>query len=139
MDNRDYHVTLKGLFFDADGRVLLVQEETGVWDLPGGRIEHGENFHGTLARECREEMGLDCHILDDHPRWAWSALDRDGRWKVVLCFRITLPHLNFAPSEECINVAFFDASAFDAHTVVPQTQPLRELLEAQAAPGRTGR
>lgn len=135
MDNRDYHVTIKGLYFDAHGRVLLVQEETGVWDLPGGRIEHGEDFHGTLARECREEMGLDCHILDRHPYWAWSALDRNGLWKVVLCFRITLPHLDFTPSDECVNVGFFDADSFDVHEVVPQTLPLRALLDAANAPG----
>lgn len=128
MDNRNYHVTIKGLYFDPQKRVLLVQEETGAWDLPGGRIEHGEDFHGTLLRECREEMGLDCNILDRQPYLAWSALDRDGIWKVVLCFRITLPHLDFTPSDECVNVAFFDADAFDRYDVVPQTKPLRQLL-----------
>jgi 8-oxo-dGTP diphosphatase len=133
MDSRDYHVTIKGLFFDEQGRVMLVQEDSGVWDLPGGRIEHGEDFHGTLSRECQEEMGLDCRILDQHPYWAWSALDRDGLWKVVLCFRITLPHLNFTPSDECVSVGFFDANRFGAHEVVPQTLPLRALLEGRAA------
>lgn len=133
MDNRDYHVTIKGLFFDEQGRVLLVQEDSGVWDLPGGRIEHGEDFHDTLTRECREEMGLDCRILDRQPYWAWPALDRDGIWKIVLCFRITLPHLNFTPSGECVDIGFFDAARFETHKIVPQTLPLRALLQARAA------
>lgn len=128
MDNRLYHVTIKGLFFDNQGRVLLVQENSGVWDLPGGRIEHGEDFHGTLSRECLEEMGINCHILDVSPYWAWPAMDRDGLWKVVLCFRITLPHLDFKPSDECVNIGFFDAATFGTIDVVPQTQPLRAYL-----------
>jgi 8-oxo-dGTP diphosphatase len=133
MDNRNYHVTIKGLYQDGSGRVLLVQEDSGVWDLPGGRIEHGEDFHGTLRRECMEEMGLECRILDRHPYWAWSALDRDGLWKVVLCFRIALPHLDFTPSEECVRLDFFDADSPAWGAVVPQTQPLRALLAEAAA------
>lgn len=128
MDNRNYHVTIKGLFFDKHGRVLLVQENTGVWDLPGGRIEHGEDFHGALGRECLEEMGIECQILDANPYWAWSARDRDEIWKVVLCFRITLPHLDIKPSDECVKAGFFDAAAFGSIDVVPQTLPLRAYL-----------
>lgn len=128
MDNRNYHVTIKGLFFDEQNRVMLVQEDSGVWDLPGGRIEHGENFHGTLKRECLEEMGIVCQILDVNPHWAWSAKDRDGLWKVVLCFRIVLPNLDFRTSDECVKVGFFDAATFGTIDVVPQTWPLLTYL-----------
>ena len=128
MDSLTYQVTIKGLYFDGSGRVLMVQEDSGVWDLPGGRIEHGEDFHGTLRRECLEEMGLESEILDRHPYWAWPAQDRDGSWKVVLCFRIALPHLDFTPSQECVNLDLFDADSMPWHAVVPQMQPLRALL-----------
>lgn len=128
MDKRWYHVTIKGLFFDENQRVLLVQEECGVWDLPGGRIEHGEDFHTTLQRECQEEMGIDCQILDASPYWAWSALDRDDIWKVVLCFRITLPHLDFTSSEECVALGFFDAASLNDINLVPQMRPLQDYL-----------
>ena len=30
-----------------------------VWDLPGGHVEDCEDDSGTLARECREELGVD--------------------------------------------------------------------------------
>ncbi len=130
MDERSYHVTIKGLCFDELGQVLLVQEDTGRWDLPGGRMEHGEDFHAALRRECREEMGIDCQILDEQPYWAWSALHDDGLWKVVLCFRIVLPHLDFTPSDECVAVGFVDADAFDDRTAVLQIHPLRRHLAA---------
>ena len=80
MDKQNYHVTIKGLFFDRQGRVMLVKESSGEWDLPGGRLEHGEDFHTALKRECQEEMGLDCRVLDAIPYWAWPAQDQDGVW-----------------------------------------------------------
>lgn len=132
LDNRDFHVTIKGLCFNSLGRLLLVQERDGVWDLPGGRLEHGEDFHTTLAREVREEMGLDCEILDDQPHWAWSALNRDNKWKVVLCFRIVLPHLNFTPSKECIACHYYSGAELAALTVAPQIQLLaKHLLQSE--------
>lgn len=132
MDKRDYHVTIKGVFFNAQAQVLLVQENSGKWDLPGGRLEHGEDFHTALHRECLEEMGIECGILDAHPHWAWSAQNDDGGWKVVLCFHITLPHLNFKASEECVQLAFFDATTFPKADVVLQIQPLGGYLSTVA-------
>jgi ADP-ribose pyrophosphatase YjhB (NUDIX family) len=41
-----------------DGRVLLVRED-GRWLLPGGEVEAGESHGEALARELREETGLD--------------------------------------------------------------------------------
>lgn len=131
MDRRNFHVTIKGLYFDKGGRILLVREPSGVWDLPGGRLEHGETFHATLKRECWEEMALECEVLDQAPHWAWSAWDRDELWKVVLCFRIRFPSLAFTPSDECVALDFFDASSFAAAPVVPQTRPLLGYLQMQ--------
>ena len=134
MDNRNYHVTIKGLFFDDRGRLLLIKEHDGVWDLPGGRLEHGEDFHTALKRECREEMGLVCEILDKTPYWAWSALDRDDKWKVVLCFRITLPRLDFTPSDECVACGFYDGAALRRLLLMPQMLPLAQLLTKPCTP-----
>jgi 8-oxo-dGTP pyrophosphatase MutT (NUDIX family) len=132
MDRRSYHVTIKGLVFDGAGRVLLVREATGGWDLPGGRIEHGETFHEALRRECREEMALECEILDESPHWAWTARDRDGLWKVVLCFRVRFETLAFTASDECVAIDFFDAQSFSDIPVVPQTRPLLRYLRSPA-------
>src|SRR3954466_5714965 len=45
-----------------DGKVLLsergIQPRRGLWDLPGGFLEEGEEPLDGLAREFREETGL---------------------------------------------------------------------------------
>jgi 8-oxo-dGTP diphosphatase len=47
---------------DARGRLLLIKRGhepgTGLWSLPGGRVEPGETDAEALVREMREETGL---------------------------------------------------------------------------------
>jgi 8-oxo-dGTP diphosphatase len=52
-----YPVSIKGVVIH-EGRVLLLLNERGEWDLPGGRPESGEDHRATLKREVREETGL---------------------------------------------------------------------------------
>jgi 8-oxo-dGTP pyrophosphatase MutT (NUDIX family) len=55
-----YEVSLKAFLVHA-GRAALVREsDTGLWELPGGRIDVGEEWldHGAvLQREIAEELG----------------------------------------------------------------------------------
>ncbi len=46
-----------------DGRVLLSQRKpgthlAGTWELPGGKVEPGEEPRAALARELEEELGI---------------------------------------------------------------------------------
>lgn len=47
------------LFFDEDGRVLLVRTTYGAgWDIPGGFLRPGETPTEAAAREISEELGI---------------------------------------------------------------------------------
>mmetsp|Transcript_68785 Transcript_68785/g.212749 ORF Transcript_68785/g.212749 Transcript_68785/m.212749 type:complete len:218 (+) Transcript_68785:3-656(+) len=46
-----------GCFAVRGGRLLVVQQRSGMWSLPGGTGEHGETPQRTAERETYEETG----------------------------------------------------------------------------------
>ena len=54
-------ISIKGVLFE-DGRVWLRQNEFSKWELPGGRMEPGEQSEETVVRELREELGVEVSI-----------------------------------------------------------------------------
>jgi len=50
-------ISVKGVLIHQD-RVLLLLNERGEWDLPGGRPDPGEDHRAALRREVQEEAGL---------------------------------------------------------------------------------
>jgi len=59
------------VLFDAGGRVLIARRPegkymAGFWEFPGGKLDAGETAEQALARELREELGIQlqrCHPL----------------------------------------------------------------------------
>jgi 8-oxo-dGTP diphosphatase len=127
-DPQCFHVTIKGLVLDKRGAVLLLRERSGAFDLPGGRLEHGESFAECLERECREEMGVGCRVVDRLPRFAWTAVDKNGIRRLVLCFAIDLEHFTFTSSEECVGYEFVPERELALRPLSPQIQPLAAWL-----------
>lgn len=49
------------------GRLLAAQRSrptalAGYWELPGGKVEPGEDERAALVRECREELGIEVSV-----------------------------------------------------------------------------
>jgi 8-oxo-dGTP pyrophosphatase MutT (NUDIX family) len=53
-----FPISVKGVLLDGD-RVVLLQNERHEWELPGGRLEPGEEPVACLEREFAEELGAD--------------------------------------------------------------------------------
>jgi 8-oxo-dGTP diphosphatase len=59
-----FRFSVHAAVIDAEERVLLLRQSYGDrrWGLPGGGVEPGETIVDALARECREELGVDVEV-----------------------------------------------------------------------------
>ena len=60
-------LVVAGLIIGADGRVLITQRTAAQslplqWEFPGGKVEPGEAPVAALARELREEIGVEVRV-----------------------------------------------------------------------------
>jgi mutator protein MutT len=55
---------------ERGGKVLLTRrmeadEHGGLWEFPGGAVEEGEGLRECLARELREELGIEVEVGEE--------------------------------------------------------------------------
>lgn len=63
-------------------KVLLVYNKEGLWLLPGGTVEKGENVENTLVREVKEETNRDVQVDSIQPFFYQEAFTKgeNGQW-----------------------------------------------------------
>lgn len=68
MDN--FRISVKSFIINKNNELLLIKRRSndvhkpGIWEIPGGRLEVGEDPFIGLKRETKEETGLDIEILN---------------------------------------------------------------------------
>lgn len=81
-------------FILNDGKILLVKKSAddpshpNEWEIPGGRIEFGENLEDHIKREVKEEVGLDIEPLNPIAMWTWIMHRGDDDIQVVAVGRL---------------------------------------------------
>jgi mutator protein MutT len=68
-------VSAKGIIFNTEGKALLLRNERNLWELPGGRIEKGEQPEQTVFRELYEEIGIKVEINKLVNVWVYEVLE----------------------------------------------------------------
>lgn len=113
MDN--FRIAAKS-FIIKDGNLLIIKrrsndvQKPGIWEIPGGRLELGEDPREGLKREVMEEVGIDIDI--SHPLNIRHFTREDGQIVTLLIFSskaisdkiiLSEEHSNFEwiPIENC--------------------------------------
>jgi len=55
-------VAVVAMIFNAENQLLMIHSPDRGWELPGGKVEVGENLFQALRREVMEETGVQAEI-----------------------------------------------------------------------------
>ncbi|MDZ7758740.1 MAG: NUDIX hydrolase [Desulfovermiculus sp.] len=97
-----------------DKRILLVQRgqapSKGLWTIPGGKVELGENLKQAVVREMLEETGLQVQVGNLVTHFEVIEPDEHGRilyHYVIIDFQVQRIHGTLRPGDDVQEVAWF--------------------------------
>ena len=70
MNEKDTYFVAVKVFLERDGKLLILKDNFGDWDLPGGRIKKDEfdvPLDQVIERKMREELGNEIHYTIGKP------------------------------------------------------------------------
>jgi 8-oxo-dGTP diphosphatase len=120
---------MAGLMIDGDGRVLLAERPAGkhlagFWEFPGGKLEAGELPIDALARELREELGIELQSAQPLIRVPWTY---DDRRLVLDAWRVD-GWLGTPQPLEGQALKWCDPDAIDPESMTPADRPILQAL-----------
>ena len=66
----DFRISVKSFIVNNKGEVLIIKRNKddvnhpGIWEIPGGRLDLGEDPFEGLKRETKEETNIDVQVLN---------------------------------------------------------------------------
>jgi len=126
-----FNISVVGLFFARDGKVLIlrhVYRHSYPWGLPAGFLKAGEDPAIAMAREVKEEIGLDVsveRVIAAHPV-------RRRHMEIVVLGRADSTQA-MQPNYEIFEGAFVAVEDFPAD-MMPSQQAMARRFKASAAP-----
>jgi 8-oxo-dGTP diphosphatase len=118
-----------GAIILRDDQVLLVQRgkepSYGKWSIPGGLVELGESLQEAVAREVREEVGLDVQVRDLVVALDRVILDQAGRIEyhyILLDFLCEYGDGDPTPASDVLDCAFVPISSLSHYDLTRGTR-----------------
>jgi len=121
--------------FDGAGRVLIAQRPQGKplagrWEFPGGKVDAGESERGALARELREELGVEVLTARPCMRLTHAYAERHVELSLWIVER-------FAGEPRALDaqaLKWVSTAALGDEDMLEADQPFIEVLRQHAAP-----
>ncbi len=112
------------------GKILITRRPAGkphggLWEFPGGKIDHGESPHQSLIRELREELAIEISvgpiIETVYHHYDWGPV-------LILAYRChwesgEIQHL------EVDDHRWLAAHELSGHPILPADQPILDKLK----------
>lgn len=138
-------VTQRGVVVTPDDHVLVVKRASdGGWELPGGRLDRGEDAVNGLERELREETSLEPEVVAPVHTLAWVNDEGNGRFAAYYYCRA--PRRQVSLSAEHGDADWRPILAVGSRLSDPQTAAVdaavthhRRSLDTDAVDRATGR
>lgn len=107
-------ISVKGIINNCD-KVLMLKDHKGIWELPGGRVDFGENPKNALEREIAEELGINnAEIGDVIDVWDFSSVNGNNHYHFILIVYECLVDINdIRISDEHIETAWVSLTDID--------------------------
>ncbi len=124
-----YRVSAKALVFSEDRKkFLVVLEDNGYWELPGGGLDFPETPEEGLRREVKEELGLTITDIAKQPSYVLIGNNMKGIRSVNLVYEVKLKDLNFTPTNECLEIKFISPEEVDTINTFRNVKELAALM-----------
>jgi len=130
------------LVIDDEDHILLQRSrDSGLWELPAGAAEPGDDFRTTAVRELFEETGLRVDVGDLVPFASLSRADVHTltypNGDVLQCFALCFEARRWTgllcpDADEVTELAFFQQPPEDLH---PPTRVVLELYDVYRSTG----
>ncbi|UTW57793.1 NUDIX domain-containing protein [Kordiimonas sp. SCSIO 12603] len=82
-DLENLPVSAKVVVVSKDGKVLVLRKSSGIVDLPGGKVEKGENLFEAMERELKEEVGFKAKNFQFVTSWVKTNKSLGDRLVIV--------------------------------------------------------
>jgi len=93
----NFPVSIKAVIF-IEEKVVLLKNERDEWELPGGRLELGEQPIYCVEREVQEELSLDITVENIIDSWLFEVVP--GKHVVIITYFCKVTSGNIKISHE---------------------------------------
>lgn len=150
---------MKAIILNKNNEILLLKEarykdkksgfyreDGGMYDLPGGWLDWGEDFRTGLMREVKEEMWISYEnfLVADSPLYI-QLTELDDRYHkdeneddfypvLMMYYPVKILDLHFGTSDECIDIIWLPIEKFGEKQIWSHSASLAQIFQKEDFP-----